>query len=464
MVLISCSTALAQTPLPNGSFEVDVVPTGFTAQVPTDWRQTWGFAYPIQIYRPGEGDAFYGQIPDGDQAVYYTASSSQEIQPGVSDTVGTGIVMEEGVGIRMYFDAVYYGAAEDGQGIQISALNTISYETQFFKPNSAADGFGTFTYEYMPTADDAGKNFSFWCFSTSGTSEFLVDNFRYETFVPLVKPEKPGPVAGGPVIDGGTTPYAWYRADVGVTPYVEDATKLAWWQDQSGNSRHIEAFGEPAITTNGNDGNQVITLDGVDDQIIGAEAEWGTAAPGTVFAVWRRSSEATEEINYVYDADLDRQRQYLNINIAGELLMTGGGEYIADPETWINHSTSDSTDPATNVADPGADEWFVTSVSSTTGTTDTLRINGSEVFSGDLLSGGMSGLRIGRFVLDRYYLNGDIAELIVFEGDLSASERLAIENTLMDRWGIEGVPEPGTLVLFAGMTLLLFRRRKRYFL
>ncbi len=249
----------------------------------------------------------------------------------------------------------------------------------------------------------------------------------------ISKPERPGLVAGGAVTPGGTVPYAWYRADVGVTPYNDDANRVAWWQDQSGNSRHLDTLGNPQITTNGNDGRQVITLDG-SDQIIGAADQWGEAAPGTVFAVWQRSA-SDSGTSYVYDTDLDQQRQFLSINTDSETTEAGGGVYV-EPSTWLNHYT-------TGLADPGAAEWFVTSVSSTTGLTDTVRINGEEVYSGDLLSGGMSGLRIGRFVLDRHFYKGDIAELIVFEGDLSADERTQIERQLMHRWGIGTAPLPG---------------------
>ena len=442
MIISSTPVFAALTPLLNGSFESDVVGTGSTPLTPINWRQTYGNG-PIHIYRPGEGDAFYGQIPDGSQAVLYSAGLSQELQPGDFDMEGTGIIMEEGVTIRMLFDAVYFTETETGGGIQISALNTASYNHQFFTPNSAVDGFGTFTYEYTPVADDVGKDFSFWCYSTTDMSEFLIDNFRYETIAPLVKPPKPGPVAGGPVIAGGTTPYAWYRSDVGVTPYDSEPTTVAWWQDQSGNSRHIESFGDPQITNNGPEGAQTITLDGDGDHFIGDadSAEWGEAAPGTVFAVWQRSSDAEGSNCYVYDAHLDEQRQLFNIDLDNEKVVAGGGEFTA-PSTWINHTTSVPDTPETDVADPGADEWFVTSVSSTTGLTDTLRINGVEAYSGDLLSGGMSGLRIGSFVTDKYFWDGDIVELIVFEGDLSATEREAIEADLMARWGVSTPEEP----------------------
>ncbi len=180
-VLISSTTALAETALVNGSFEADVVTSGnVLAQVPTDWRQTWGFANTIEIYRPVAGDAFYGQIPDGDQAVLYTAGATQELQPGAVGSEGTGIIMQEGVDISLLFDAVYYGDNEGGK-IQFNALvDNVAYNTQFFVPNSAVDGFGTLIYTYTPSADDADKNLNFWCYSTSGTSAFLIDNFRYE--------------------------------------------------------------------------------------------------------------------------------------------------------------------------------------------------------------------------------------------------------------------------------------------
>ena len=142
-------------------------------------------------------------------------------------------------------------------------------------------------------------------------------------------------MAGGPVIEGGTTPYAWYRADMGLTPYDGDASKLAWWQDQSGNSRHIESFGEPSITNNGNDGAQVITFDGDEDQLVGDAdlSEWGEAEPGTLFAVWKRSADATGD-NYVYDAQLDEQRQLLHVMIESESMQAGGAVYDGG---WINH-------------------------------------------------------------------------------------------------------------------------------
>ena len=245
------------------------------------------------------------------------------------------------------------------------------------------------------------------------------------------KPDRPGEVTGGAVLSGGTVPYAWYRADQGVVTYNDDVTRVAWWEDQSGNSRHLEAFGDPRVDDSVTNGTPTISLDGNDDMLASDSSEWGEAGPGTVFAVWRRSA-GVEEIPYIYDAYADEERQLLNVNVGQDELLAGGSEYTP-PSTWINHVSHDVTAPE-------LDQWCVTSVSHTTGLTDTLRLNGEEVFCGDLLSGGMDGLRIGSFVLDRLFFSGEIAELIVFEGELSASEREMIETTLMARWGIGLIP------------------------
>ena len=190
-VLISSTTGLAETALPNGSFEDDVVTSGnMLEQVPTDWRLTWSTTTP-NIYRPGASDPFYGELPDGDQALYYTDSAGQEVSPGATAAIATGITMQSGVDIRILFDAVYFDDQVTGWlGMQFTSYGTADPNIQFFIPNKASEGFSTFAYEYTPSLADNGKNFAFGCYSTTNMSAFLVDNFRYEEVVP-----EPGTVA-----------------------------------------------------------------------------------------------------------------------------------------------------------------------------------------------------------------------------------------------------------------------------
>ena len=145
------------------------------------------------------------------------------------------------------------------------------------------------------------------------------------------------PVMAEAVVPGGTTPYAWYRADVGVSTVGGGDNTVTGWADQSGNVRNL----------------------------------------GTV----------------------------------------NGLDAIPDPV--------------------GENNWVVTSASYTTGTSDTVCVNGVEIINGNLLSSGMAGIVVGTYAREaasKGWFKGDLAELIVFGGALSAAERLEITEALMARW------------------------------
>ena len=130
--------------------------------------------------------------------------------------------------------------------------------------------------------------------------DFDVDYLRFTSgaYAPVdfiypeqpVKPERPGAVAGGPVIDGGTTPYAWYRADQGVVLWENtEEDQVAWLCDQSGNNRHLEAIGTVGVTDSGVNETAALTFNGgSDSHLDGLIADWGVAQPGTIFLVCSR--------------------------------------------------------------------------------------------------------------------------------------------------------------------------------
>ena len=82
----------------------------------------------------------------------------------------------------------------------------------------------------------------------------------------------------------------------------------------------------------------------------------------------------------------------------------------------------------------GLETLALISTTGTTGATDTIRVDGEEIFEGDLLSGGMNGRRLGGHLFGGYNWIGEICEFIYFEGELSQTERDAIEQELMARW------------------------------
>ena len=254
----------------------------------------------------------------------------------------------------------------------------------------------------------------------------------------VVKPSYPDDVAGGPVIDGGTVPYAWYRADEGVATWTGEGVdgKVEYWADQSGNNRHLTAGGDPQASAECPNGAESITFDG-NDYFLGTADEWGTPAAGTVFAVYRRNGEGGGNAGlFLYDAAIGGgPRQFYLIVQDGRY---GEGDFIEAGGTDSEGTTHYPTGGA--IPDPvGLDGWAVSSISHTSGLMDTLRINGEDVYTGDFLSGGMQGIRLGSYINDaNFSWDGEICELIVFEGDLSPTERAAIEDELMLRWGLSG--------------------------
>lgn len=269
----------------------------------------------------------------------------------------------------------------------------------------------------------------------------------------VVYPDPPGHVDGGPVVSGGTTPYAWYRADEGLGTVVdiEGNGSILWWADQSGNDRHLDVYsGNPSVVTDAETGKDAVAFDG-DDTFIGTLDEWGHAAPGTVVCVWKATgfgnSTHAYQVTYLYDATSSaegtRSRQLLDY---GSNLGTGNdadwievGGYNDDDNTNNRTDRTATTTAALGLGDDVVDQWFVTVASHATGTTDIVRINGEEKFSGNMKSSGMDGIKVGTACTDAYKFVGEMCELIVFEGELSQSEIAAVEQRLMARWGLGGV-------------------------
>jgi len=231
-----------------------------------------------------------------------------------------------------------------------------------------------------------------------------------------------------PVVPGGTDPYAWYRGDVGV---VDSSGTVTEWQDQSGNNRHLngtDAFktigGAPQLTNNGAGGANVVTFDGDDYFYAEAVTDWGTASKGWVFAVWQRTG--SEGAAYDGDGSAGRQRLDTRDNeppigsAIGTLACCGPIQAAFIPDTV------------------GQNAYALTAIDhfGAIGGQERIRINGTGItIPGALDSQGMAGITVGDYKNLNSGWNGDIAELIVFEGDLNLTEVEQIEQALVDRWG-----------------------------
>ena len=233
-----------------------------------------------------------------------------------------------------------------------------------------------------------------------------------------------------PVVPGGANPYAWYRGDAGV---VDSGGTVTEWQDQSGNNRHLNGTdvsksvgGDPQLTNNGPGGANVVTFDGDDYFYAEAITDWGTASKGWVFAVWQRTGGE----GAVYDGDGSGGRQKLDTR-----------DDERDPPIGPAISAFACCGPPQSAFIPdtvGQNAYALTAIDyyGGAGGQERIRINGTAItISGALDSTGMAGITVGDFKNLNGGWNGDIAELIVFEGNLELTEVAEIEQALVDRWG-----------------------------
>ena len=256
--------------------------------------------------------------------------------------------------------------------------------------------------------------------------------------------------------DGPTAanPYAWYRADIGVT-YDGGTGAVSSWADQSGNGRDLGVIGTPLLN-----GDGLIETDAGVFFLSRETEDWGTALPGTVVAVWSCNANPPG-CSFVYQSQGGSMPdQHMGNEDPGD----NQGSSFGDVASWGGGSIYGYNFPRED------EDLLKISVASYTGGTDLLTIrdmSGSLLIdeTGNCESGGMDGLVIGGATnadgtAMYHHLEGVVAEVLVYEGDLSSAEIAQIESVLMARWA--PVPEPSSvmLIIFGVITLFVVPRRR----
>lgn len=191
------------------------------------------------------------------------------------------------------------------------------------------------------------------------------------------------------------------------------------WVDKSGSGFNVgnaTANQQPLYTTGLLNGRNVLTFDGVNDKLINT----GAVIPGndyTIFIVFERSIVAGRDAVFEMGGGTSRNALFVNEN-ANRL-----GYYVNNAFTNSSGAyTAGTYEIVTMMQDTTAiNMWRNNSnqISTTAGT----RASTTGIYVGDDSSGGDE-------------LNGHIAEIIVYDRDLSADERRDVENYLATKWGL----------------------------
>ena len=209
--------------------------------------------------------------------------------------------------------------------------------------------------------------------------------------------------------------WAWYQAES--LSHLEDGASVEEWKDEGGyeklNLRQTTEANQPTYRENQTITRMpVVRFRGAGQQYMDTdELLTSLSQPITTFVV---SRPAAEDVNmHVYDR-LTFPNCSFEYGPGPELLIYAGSTLREDYESLGNN--------------------FLQNTLVYDGSDSMIRLNGELLVQGDAGTFGLNGIRLGaRRSIDRFF-DGDIAELIVYEGRLSSSEIEEVENYLHSKY------------------------------
>lgn len=256
----------------------------------------------------------------------------------------------------------------------------------------------------------------------------------------------------------------WFRADAGVT--TNGSGNVSTWADQSSNGNdatNLNLSAQPVWIDNALNGLPVVRFDGVNDVL------------STINTV-----NLTNGLSIFIIAKNDVRKDYNGLfrvystpfhgsgNSYLEIYWQAGTAGSGNPVYAVNRLTGPFSAAVGSNVKPDANNYYIYDVVAA-GSAATQRVQAinSGTSSGTVLpiapdfahlgigygaagTGGFGGL-----------LDGDIAEVVVFDAALTTFERSQMEGFLADKYGLT-IPEPGTLSYLALFALAAwFQSRRR---
>ena len=400
---------------------------------------------------------------DGGGAGYITGLDSMStslIWANANDTQNTCVLTVSGLTVGSLWDVDVYGGKNSNSspydfavqgGTPVSMTRLQVYNTHAGVPftNVVADSSGEIVITVGPGADGSATKL------LQGASLTYVSG-------PIIGP------GGEPDPDwNGNAMQLWLRADDGAETSAGvaagDGETVQYWRDKSNNTydaTQSNSSRRPEFVASAHNCQPALEFDGGDDFLdLGdvLDQEDNSFTIFTVFSSPFRSVSENERLlakasgNDKYETCIFREGHssidegtYIfygdgsNAGYAGGV----GGDYseLLNGAAHISTSIVDFSDTIYQYLDGG-----------TPATADISHITGSQ-------SNG-SPLRIGASSSGGYTLQGQIAEILMYRGALSDSDRLAVEQYLASKYN---VPEPSTFVLtLVGLIGLLGWTRKR---
>ncbi len=232
----------------------------------------------------------------------------------------------------------------------------------------------------------------------------------------------------------------WFDADdprtlfsntSGTTRATTDATALALWSDKSGNGRNAyQATGasQPLLKTNILNNKNIVRFDGSNDILATAAAQVANTTDGsfTAFAVAQRTT-ASGFMTVVNQDNSTATRCSQFLNFAGNGNVESIGFVGGTPKFAYTLSGTISTS-----------NFYILESTASTSTISAYSngIVGSGSATGGNLAVPSQAVSLGAYPTGQQYLNGDIAEVLLYNSVLSSTNRIKVEQYLQNKWGV----------------------------
>jgi len=191
---------------------------------------------------------------------------------------------------------------------------------------------------------------------------------------------------------------------------LSDGSPVSTWNDETGNGHDLTAGNAPTFKTNIIGGKPVVRFDGVNDRI--DVSFTALPQPNTIYAVFQLTSTSTGNDNMWGTTSTGARHDFIE-NLDGNFSINGG--------SFVIDGSSDTSEHIVGA--------FYDSTNSK------IRLDGSQVASGDAGTDSMGGYRLGDGSFTGNNQDVDFGEILIYPQDKSSIQR-DIEKYLSAKWGI----------------------------
>lgn len=240
-----------------------------------------------------------------------------------------------------------------------------------------------------------------------------------------------GIVASSSVVNITAEQVLWLEADYYNNDLGDDESVTTTWVDQSGQNNNAEPTGDPIFWENQINGHSIIRFNGTSSLFEIADSVSLSSPEITIFAVGKFIAQGVQQ-GWIC---------FKNGDISSDPAAYGLGRLFfgGDPVTFsFNNGGGWSDHTGTTVS---LDTYYlITAIYD--GSNWYIRVNGSQTGSGSA-SGSLidttGSLQLGGYnqsFSNAEYLNGDIAEIMIYNGAITGTPLSVIESNLMTKYGL----------------------------